>query len=48
MIAVADSLKGRSFTRVADWSREELVEDIVRESKLALSVAIKDAEASRM
>jgi ornithine carbamoyltransferase len=24
MIAVADSLKGRSFTRVADWSREEL------------------------
>jgi len=26
MIAVADSLKGRSFTRVADWSREELVE----------------------
>src|SRR5438309_1170612 len=26
MIAVADSLKGRSFTRVADWSREELLE----------------------
>src|ERR671937_454589 len=25
MIAVADSLKGRSFTRVADWSREELL-----------------------
>jgi len=24
--AVADSLKGRSFTRVADWSREELVQ----------------------
>src|SRR5213594_1789784 len=26
MVAVADSLKGRSFTRVADWSREELFE----------------------
>ena len=26
MIAVADSLKGRSFTRVADWRREELLE----------------------
>jgi ornithine carbamoyltransferase len=26
MIAVADSLKGRSFTRVADWSREELLD----------------------
>jgi ornithine carbamoyltransferase len=25
MIAVADDLKGRSFTRVADWSREELL-----------------------
>jgi ornithine carbamoyltransferase len=25
VIAVADSLKGRSFTRVADWSREELL-----------------------
>ena len=25
MIAVADSLKGRSLTRVADWSREELL-----------------------
>src|SRR5215216_6040414 len=25
MVAVADSLKGRSFTRVADWSREELL-----------------------
>jgi ornithine carbamoyltransferase len=24
MIAVADSLKGRSFTRIADWSRDEL------------------------
>jgi ornithine carbamoyltransferase len=26
MIAIADSLKGRSFTRVADWSRDELLE----------------------
>jgi ornithine carbamoyltransferase len=26
MIAVGDSLKGRSFTRVADWSRDELLE----------------------
>jgi ornithine carbamoyltransferase len=26
MIAVADSLKGRSFTRVADWGRDELLE----------------------
>src|SRR5919201_2720074 len=25
MIAVADSLKGRCFTRVADWSRDELL-----------------------
>ncbi|MBA3733784.1 MAG: ornithine carbamoyltransferase [Actinobacteria bacterium] len=26
MVAVADRLKGRSFTRVAEWSREELLE----------------------
>ncbi len=26
MVAIADSLKGRSFTRVADWSRDELLE----------------------
>src|SRR5213076_2124146 len=26
MIAVSDSLKGRSFTRIADWSRDELLE----------------------
>jgi ornithine carbamoyltransferase len=25
MVAVADGLKGRSFTKVADWSREELL-----------------------
>src|SRR5919201_2473596 len=25
MLAIADSLKGRCFTRVADWSREELL-----------------------
>jgi AcrR family transcriptional regulator len=33
--------------QVAQTSREELVEDIVRESKLALSVAIREAEAGR-
>jgi ornithine carbamoyltransferase len=35
MVAVADSLKGRSFTRVADWSREELLEvlDLAEELK---------------
>src|SRR4051812_2518156 len=26
MVAVADRLRGRSFTRVADWSREELLD----------------------
>src|SRR5438128_10188670 len=26
MVAVADGRKGRSFTRVADWNREELLE----------------------
>src|SRR5919204_5268158 len=26
MVAVADSLKGRSFTRVAAWGREELLQ----------------------
>jgi ornithine carbamoyltransferase len=26
MVAVADRLKGRSFTRVADWDREDLLE----------------------
>jgi ornithine carbamoyltransferase len=26
VVAVADSLKGRSFTRIEDWSREELLE----------------------
>jgi ornithine carbamoyltransferase len=26
MVAVADSLRGRSFTRVADWDRDELLE----------------------
>jgi ornithine carbamoyltransferase len=26
MVAIGDSLKGRSFMRVADWSREELLE----------------------
>ena len=26
MLAVGDSLKGRSFTRIADWTRDELLE----------------------
>ena len=35
MVAVADGLKGRSFTKVADWSREELLEvlDLAAELK---------------
>ena len=35
MVAVADSLKGRSFTRVADWSRDDLlaVLDLANELK---------------
>ncbi|MDX6388829.1 MAG: ornithine carbamoyltransferase [Gaiellaceae bacterium] len=35
MVAVADSLKGRSFTRVADWSTAELLEvlDLAEELK---------------
>jgi ornithine carbamoyltransferase len=38
MVAVVDSLKGRSFTRVADWSREELLAalDLADELKRAL------------
>ena len=38
MVAIADSLKGRSFTRVADWSREELLEvlDLADELKRLL------------
>jgi ornithine carbamoyltransferase len=36
MVAVADRLKGRSFTRVADWDREDLLEvlDLADELKL--------------
>jgi ornithine carbamoyltransferase len=35
MVAVADGLKGRSFTKVADWSRDELLEvlDLAHELK---------------
>ena len=35
MVAVADSLKGRSFTRIADWSTSELLEvlDLANELK---------------
>ena len=37
MIAVSDDLKGRDFTRVADWSREELLRtlDLAHELKRA-------------
>ena len=37
MVAVGDSLKGRDFTRVADWSRDELLEvlDLADELKRA-------------
>ena len=41
MIAVADRLKGRSFTRVADWSREELV------AVLDLADELKGLQAAR-
>jgi ornithine carbamoyltransferase len=41
MVAVADSLKGRSFTRVADWSREELLE------VLDLAVELKRLQQAR-
>ena len=34
MVAVADGLKGRSFTKVADWSREELLEVLDLAAKL--------------
>ena len=37
MVAVSDDLKGRDFTRVADWSRDELLRvlDLADELKLA-------------
>src|SRR4051812_16741206 len=41
MVAVADRLKGRSFTRVADWSREELLE------VLDLADELKDLQRRR-
>src|ERR687887_161482 len=41
MVAVADSLKGRSFTRVADWSRDEL------ESVLDLADELKERRRRR-
>jgi ornithine carbamoyltransferase len=34
MVAVADGLKGRSLTKVADWSREELLEVLDLAAKL--------------
>jgi ornithine carbamoyltransferase len=41
VIAVADSLKGRHFTRVADWSREEL------EAVLDLADELKELQQRR-
>jgi ornithine carbamoyltransferase len=41
MSAVADSLKGRSFTRVADWSRDELL------SALDLADDLKERQQRR-
>jgi len=41
MLAVADSLKGRSFTRVADWSRDELL------AVLDLADELKRLQAAR-
>jgi ornithine carbamoyltransferase len=41
MSATAESLKGRSFTRVADWSRDEL------ESVLDLADELKQRQAAR-
>src|SRR6187397_1454993 len=41
MSTVAESLKGRSFTRVADWSRDELL------SVLDLADDLKQRQASR-
>src|SRR5438876_11671459 len=41
MLAVSDSLKGRSFTRIADWSREELA------AALDLADELKRAQAQR-
>ena len=37
MVAVSDDLKGRDFTRVADWSRDELLRvlDLADELKRA-------------
>ena len=41
MIAVADELKGRDFTRVADWSRDELLQ------ALDLAAELKRLQAAR-
>src|ERR671926_788481 len=44
MVAVADSLKGRSFTRVADWSRDDLlgVLDLAGDLQLGRGETIRD------
>ena len=41
MLAVSDSLKGRHYTRVADWSREEL------EAVLDLADELKELQRRR-
>src|SRR5919198_4805765 len=41
MVAAGETLKGRSFTRVADWSRDEL------ESVLDLAVELKERRRRR-
>src|SRR2546423_14333656 len=41
MVAVGETLKGRSFTRVADWSRDEL------ESVLDLADELKELQRRR-
>src|ERR671923_265759 len=43
MVAVADSLKGRSFTRVADWSREELLEELAEHASIPVINGLTDS-----
>jgi ornithine carbamoyltransferase len=42
MVAVADRLKGRSFTRVADWSRDDLTEVLDLADELKRRRAARD------
>ena len=47
MLAVADDLKGRDFTKVADWSRDELLRvlDLADELKRARRQARSSASS---